>query len=53
MIAELFRINRKSALGLGMLLVAMLLLYKACDNGGVLTFKPRRQGQLETDGSGK
>src|SRR5882757_5435132 len=34
MIAELFRINRKSALRVGILLVAVLLLYKACDNGG-------------------
>jgi hypothetical protein len=29
-----FRMSRKSALGVGMLLVTVLLLYKACDNGG-------------------
>jgi hypothetical protein len=33
-IAGLFRISRKSALWVGVLLVAVLLLYKACDSGG-------------------
>ena len=34
MIAGLFRIKRKSAVRVGILLVAVLFLYKACDSGG-------------------
>jgi len=56
MIAELFRINRKSALRVGILLVAVLLLYKACDNGGGdvrfrLTFAVSVDGAVKTGSS--
>jgi hypothetical protein len=51
-----FRMSRKSALGVGMLLVTVLLLYKACDNGGGdvrfrLTFALSVDGAVKTGSS--
>jgi hypothetical protein len=56
MIAGLFRVSRKSALGLGIVLVAVLFLYKACDSGGGnvrfrLTFAVSVDGAVKTGSS--
>ena len=57
MIAGIFRSSRKSALGVGMLLVAVLFLHTACDNNGGgdvrfrLTFAVSVDGAVKTDSS--